>query len=460
MKQYFVLLMICAISFAQCVTPKGGQETALPKNTPAPEWVLQRPISNGYYIGVSSCSKKLNPVDYAAIAKKNALSDMASSVSVRVQGQSFLNTMEVNKVFSEDFTSSINTTTDIVFEDYETAGIYENATEYWIYLRISKSAYQTQQERKKNDALNLAYQHYENSVASKKRNQISSAIDQLFHALFTIKPYWNESNPYTTPSGENLLLDQQIYADIQAIMASLKLTSDDAAVILNSKNNYSQSLEIEALHNGSPAIGIPILYHFPTDKYTRAKKVLIGTNGKVVISVSDVPMNSKLPQLEIKLDTESLIPSDLDDKICRKILQSTPVNELNIPIHLIKPTFFIKSTEKEFDQNNQQQLLAIAVQSYLTQQGYQTTSSNKADYTIEIEANTKAAGQANDFSSALLEMKLTLKDNQENNIRYQNDTNSIKGVQLSIPAAGVEAYKKGKIKLEDEWLNLMLQAIL
>ncbi len=460
MKRYFFLLIFCAVSLAQCVTPKGGESSALPKVNPAPEWVLQRPISNGYYIGVSSCNKKLNPVDYAAIAKKNALSDMASSVSVRVQGQSFLNTMEVNKVFSEDFTSSINTTTDIVFEDYETVGIYENESEYWIYLRISKSAYQAQQERKKNEALNLAYQHYESSVASRKRNQIGSAIDELFHALFAIKPYWNESNPFTTPNGENLLLDQQIYADIQGIMSALKLTSDESAVVLNSKNNYAQSLDVEAMHNGSPAIGIPILYHFPTDKFTRAKKVITGTNGKITVSVANVPMSSKLPQLEIKLDIESMIPSDLDDKICRKILQSTPVNELNIPIHLVKPTFCIKSIEREFDQNNQQQLLAIAAQTYLTQQGYQTSSSSKADYTIEIEANTKAAGQANDFSSAILEMKLTLKDNQENNIRYQNDTNSIKGVQLSIPAAGVEAYKKGKIKLEDEWLNLMLQAIL
>jgi hypothetical protein len=452
--------MICAISFAQCVTPKGGQETALPKNTPAPEWVLQRPISNGYYIGVSSCSKKLNPTDYAAIAKKNALSDMASSVSVRVQGQSFLNTMEVNKVFSEDFSSSINTTTDIVFDDYETVGTYENETEYWIYLRISKSAYQAQIERKKNDALNLAYKYYESSTNSRSRNQIGAAIDQLLHALFAIKPYWNESNPYTTPTGENLNLDQQIYSDLESILGALKITSDESAVVLNGKNNFAQTVDIHARHSGSPAIGLPLLYHFPTDKYTRAKKVITDTEGKITIPVTQVPMTAKLPQLEVKLDIESLIPSDLDDKICRKMLQATPVNELKMSINLIKPTFFIQSTEREFDQNNQQQLLAIAAQSFLTQQGYQTATIAKADYILEIDANTKAAGQTNDFSSVLLEMKLTLKDNQENIIRYQNDTNSIKGVQLSIPAAGVEAYKKGKLKLEDEWLNLMLQSIL
>jgi hypothetical protein len=174
--------------FTSCYTPEQVQKASAvaPKNVPPPEWVTQRPISNQYYIGISSCNKKLNPLDYAAIAKKNALNDMASSVSVRVQGQSFLNTMEVNKVFSEDFSSNINTTTDIEFEDYETVGSFENEQEYFIYLRISKAAYQDQQARKKNEALQQSYNLYERAQESLKRNQLGSAMDLLLHALFAI----------------------------------------------------------------------------------------------------------------------------------------------------------------------------------------------------------------------------------------------------------------------------------
>ena len=65
---------------------------------PIPDWVSQHPIDNSYYIGIGSCNKKSYPVDFNSIAKKNALNDMASSVSVRVQGESFLNTMEKLKM--------------------------------------------------------------------------------------------------------------------------------------------------------------------------------------------------------------------------------------------------------------------------------------------------------------------------------------------------------------------------
>lgn len=459
MQKILGYILFC-LALTACVTNDQVQKKETPQPIPPPEWVSQRPISNQYYIGIASCNKKINPVDYAAIAKKNALSDMASSVSVRVQGQSFLNTMEVNKVFSEDFSSNINTTTDISFEDYETVGSYENDQEYFIYLRISKAAYQEQQNRKKNEAIQQAYNLYERASESQKRNQIGSAIDLLLHALFAIKPYWSETNHYVTPSGEDLLLDQQIYSDIEQIMAGIQLTAVEQGILLTTKNQFSQSIAIKTIHNGNPAIGVPVTVHFPTSKYTRPKKMISGPDGKMMVTVQDVPMDSKTPELEVKLDVDALIAGDLDEKICKRLLSATPVNNLMVPIHILKPTFCIQSIEREFGDNKQQQLLAIAVQSFLAQQGFTTTGANKADYIIEIEANSTAAGQTQDFSSALLDLKLTLKDNQEDLIRYQNNINTIKGVQLNTTAASAEAYKKGKTLLEDEWLKLMLQAIL
>ena len=460
MQKFALHIFLFLLIFGSCVTPDSVQKTEPPKNIPVPEWVTQRPTSNQYYIGIASCNKKINPVDYAAIAKKNALNDMASSVSVRVQGQSFLNTMEVNKVFSEDFSSNINTTTDIEFEDYETVGSYETNQEYFIYLRISKSAYQEQQARKKNEALQQSYNLYERAQESIKRNQLGSGMDLLLHALFAIKPYWNEPNHFVTPNGEDLLLDQQIYSDIERILSGLQIKSDENGIVLNTKNQFSQSCAIKAIFNGNPATGVPLTTHFTTSKYLRPKKQSTGPDGKLMVQVQDVPMDTKSPQLEVKLDIDVWIAMDLDEKICKRLLQSTPVNSLQVPIYMIKPTFFIRSTDKELGDNKQPQLLAIAVQSFLTQQGFTTASQSKADYIIDIEANTTSAGQTQDFSSALLDLKLTLTDNQEDLLRYQNNTNSIKGVQLSIPAASAEAYKKGKNLLEDEWLKLMLQAIL
>jgi hypothetical protein len=57
-------------------------------------------------------------------------------------------------------------------------------------------------------------------------------------------------------------------------------------------------------------------------------------------------------------------------------------------------------------------------------------------------------------------MTLTMKEQSNQTVRYQNTTNSIKGVQLNSAAASNEAYKKAKLKLEEEWLKAMIQSIL
>jgi hypothetical protein len=443
-----------------CGLPKESSLTA-PKKTPPPDWVMQHPISPSHYIGVAVANKNTNPVDYASIATKNALNNMASTVSVRITGQSFLNTMETNKVFSEDFSSSINTTTDIVFENYETAGIYENENDYWVYLRISKMAYQEQQARKKNEVLQNAYALYERSLEPQKRNQINTSIDLLLHALFTLKPYWNEQNNFTTPNGDNLLLDQQIYSDIQKILQEIESSCDESAIMLTAQNHYHQTIPLKVNgHGGSPAVGAPFTYHYPTDKYTRPKKVTTNGQGMVMVDVINVPFESQLPKLEFSFDTEALIPTDLDQKICRNLLKGAEANPLIVPIHIVKPTFYVESIEKNFGDNGNQTILMSTVQGFLAQKGFAVTSKNKADYWITIEADTKNGGLSSEFISALLDMTLVLTDNQEQIVRYQNNTNTIKGVQLSLPSAGAEAYKKGKLKLEDEWLKQMLQSIL
>ncbi len=454
------IITIITLLGAACNLPKGS--TVVPnKNTPPPDWVLQHPTSSAYYIGIAVSNKKTNPVDYASIATKNALNNMASTVSVRITGQSFLNTMETNKVFSEDFSSSINTSTDIVFDDYETAGVYENENEYWIYVRISKLAYQEQQARKKNEILQAAYALYERSLEPQKRNQVNTSIDLLLHALFTLKPYWNEQNNFVTPNGDNLLLDQQVYADIQRVIQEIEASCDESAIMLTAQNHYHQTVPLKVFAaEGNPAIGAPFTYHFPTEKYTRPKKVMTNNQGVVLVDIINVPFDSQLPKLEFVFDVDALVPTDLDQKICKNLLKGAQSNPLIIPIHIIKPTFFVESVERNFGDYSNQSILLSTVQGFLAQKGFAVTSKNKADYIITLEADTKNGGLSSEFVSALLDLKLVLTDNQEQIVRYQNNTNTLKGVQLSLPAASNEAYKKGKLKLEEEWLKQMLQSIL
>jgi hypothetical protein len=463
-QNFSAVILILAIFLAlleSCSTQQNLLQS--PPQDPVPDWVAQHPIDNAYYIGIGSCSKKNYPTEFNSIAKKNALNDMASSVSVRVQGESFLNTMEVNKVFSEDFSSSINTTTDIVFDDFETVATYDNGKDYWIYIRLSKYDYQQQQAQKKKAVLDKAFDFFQRGNTAISKYQVNTATDMWLHGLFAMKNYWSESNPYPLPSGEEIILDQSIYNALQENLSNIRLSCDESAVLLTAKDRYSRTMNIGCTIEGKNAVGVPVQYFFPTERYMKPKKVLSNSSGIASIDVQGIPMDARQPQLEIAIEMDALIPSDLNEAICKSLLQSSLTQTLKVPITLIKPSFCIMSEEREFDNAGNQKLLAGATESFLAQKGYTIlpiSQIQKADFLVEIKANTKDAGQSSDFSSAILDLTLTMRAADTQLVKYQNNTNSIKGVQLNTQAAGSEAYKKGKIKLEEEWLKAMLQSIL
>jgi hypothetical protein len=461
-RAYFIILIVIGALWSACRTPVPLMDEHSDEKA-QPEWVLQRPIDNSYYIGIGSCNKKAYPVDFNSVAKKNALSDMASSVSVRVQGESFLNTLEVNKVFSEDFSSKINTTTDIVFDDFETVATYDNGKEYWIYLRVSKYDYQQQQMQKKKAVLDKAFDFYQRGLVAKEKMQVMQFTQMWLNGLFTMKAYWSENNPYTIPSGEQIILDQAIYNALQENLSDLQLTCDENNILLLAKDHFSRSVGIGCAIEGKKAVNVPVRYHYPTERYTKMKKVMSDINGNALIDIQGIPLDSKQPQLEVGIDLDALIPSDVNESIAKGLLKNSVNQTTRVPITLVKPSFSIISDEREFEHSTAQHLLAGTVESFLAQNGFKivkATDKNKADFIIEIQANTIDGGSANEFASAILDLKLTLKETETDQIRYQNNTNSIKGVQLNTAAASNEAYKKAKTKLDEEWLKAMIQSIL
>jgi hypothetical protein len=458
-----LVFLLAGVLGLSCGKPKEITQTSpTPTQETAPEWVNNRPTSGSYYIGIGSASKKAFPYDYASIAQKNGLNDMASGVSVRVQGQTFLNSMESNHVFSEDFRSNINTTTDIVFEDYELVDVYENKTDYWVYFRMNKSLYSQQVAQKKKNVLDKSYEAFRLGEEAAKRNQINLAVDHYLHGLFTMKAYWNEPNEYLTENSETILLDQAIYRGIQQSLGQTLLSFDETAVVLTATTHFNQSIEINTTVNGQAASGVPLRYIYPSDKFLRPKKTVSGTNGKALVDIQHPAFNASSPLLEVSISTDDLIPADLDQKTAKSIVQSAVPPMIQIPIKIVVPSFTVLSVEKEAGVNADQHVLASAIQSYLTQQGFtlESRSGGTTTFTIHLTANTTDNGMVNDFASSLLEMEMKVTDNASGAVVYQNNTNSIKGVQLNPKAASLEAYKKAKNKLEEEWLKNMISILL
>ena len=123
------------------------------------------------------------------MAKKNALNDLASEISVLVQGETFLNQLEVNRDFEETYMSQINTTTSEQIEGYQVAGTWENDGEYWVFYRLSRAKHAQLKAEKKRMALDAAKDYYLKAKDARIAGSISQSVDLHLQALLQMKDY-------------------------------------------------------------------------------------------------------------------------------------------------------------------------------------------------------------------------------------------------------------------------------
>jgi len=77
-----ILFVISLIILSGCTGTKNLTNSSTPE--PAPEWTFSRPLNPTYYIGIGFANKNTYPTDYSLIAKKNALSDMSSEITIKI----------------------------------------------------------------------------------------------------------------------------------------------------------------------------------------------------------------------------------------------------------------------------------------------------------------------------------------------------------------------------------------
>lgn len=457
-----LLVGLTAMSFSGCNAGKditdGGKDVKAPET--APEWVGSRPHNGAYYIGIGTCSKLNQPLDYQTVAKKNALNDLASEISVRVQGETFLNSLEVNKNFSEEFISTISTTTDEKIENFEVAGIWENKNEYWIYYRLNKSEYQRQKQEKKNNVLSQANDYYLKGREAEMSGSVPAAFDLYMHGLFTMKEYWDEVNEYRSDSTK-IFLDNELYSSMQRIGNGLRIEPAASKISLSSDNNYNANVNVQVTYNGKAVRGITVLSNYLRPRYARPRSAMTDQNGSIVVNVSDVSTTEKSNKLDLSIDLDPLLAQDLDMTIQRGLLKTMRTDKREIPIELVTPSFYIKSEEKVFGTPSSANVLGSAVNSELVKRGMRISSSpTETNYLVDISSNTTAGGSSQGFNVAFLEMTVSVKNARTGEVVYQETQSSIKGLQLNMDAASLEAYKKGKEKMETEIIKSMLDSIL
>jgi len=458
MKKY-ILIVLSALSLIGCRGTRAIRETPEEEITPKPNWVNERPVSSAYYIGVGSASKRAQPTDFAEAAKNNALNDLVSEISVHVQGESFLQAMDINYHFSEQFLSTITATSNEHIEGFERMGTWQDDENYYVYYRLSKATHDRIKKEMKEAVLCKALDFYQLGQSEEEKGNVVFALNNYLEGLKTLEPYWNETNEYLV-NGALVHLDNLIYGSVLELANELTV-QHDSQIILSSDNQFEKMVEITILSKNKKARGVYLSYDYDRGKYVRKKEIMSDQNGKVLVPVRHPNIKNKDNVLSIEVDLSNMISPELKKGMMAAVIDKIPKIQRQIPIDLILPRIFVASAEKNLDQPMNGKMLSDALKNALIKNGFSLVNSEQnTDYFIELGANTTKMGTSQGFHTSYLTFSIQMTQANSENIVYQKTESSIKGLQLNYIAAGIESYKKGVKKIKREIVPEMIEALM
>jgi hypothetical protein len=435
---------------------------SVPATTPPPAWVSARPVSASDYIGIGLASKSRS--DFQEAAKKNALNDLASEISVKVEGNSLLYTLDRKSSFDESFTSTINTKTSEQLEGFELVDNWENGSEYWVYYRLSRSEHARIKAEKKRQAIAQATDLYTRAQAGVAAGDLKSAMDMDLRALLAIKAYWGE-NDEVLIGERSVPLANEIYNDLQRITSSVRLTALPERCVLDHTSHFRREMLLTARAVSATTTRdlaqLPLVMSYPglSGKVTASSNT--DAEGQARTTVQRVDLGASGPELLVRVDMDALVSKDLDPTFVKPLVSSLTVPELRVPIDIKLPKVYLSAKETNLGQPLPEGGAAMAIRQELTTKGFRfVEKESEADLLMTVTASTREGGTANGFYTAFLDLGITCKDRHTQDVVYSGGKQGVKGVQLAYDKAGMEAYKKSVQDIRQEVVPALMNAIL
>jgi len=412
------------------------------KRNPKPHWVETIPSHPDYYIGVFSTSK-IGP-DYRERAKRGALENLASEISVNVAGHSVLKTLETNNSFSQDYKNEVTIKSSENLEGYEIAGSWENEQEYWVYYRLSKEKYASIKKERVIKALDLGKDYFLRAKENHDKNNYHEAFVLSIKALESVSIFLDE--PLITKiNGEEVYFGTEVLSYAQQMIAELNIIPNIERhdIVLGDEVGEDDVFFTIRNNKGEPISGIPLKCEYKA-VFFKTFAATSDKDGRAGIAIGKINQTKPEQNITAELNFNELAENKSKDKIVLKLFNYLPHKTGNIKLLIRVPKVYIIANEKEFGHNTSNKLSIIAKQS-LINKGFQVVGKEQeADLVMSINSDSQFLGKNQKTYLAELNGIVQVTHVKTGDVVFSEVIKPMKGLQLSKKNASKDAYSKAE----------------
>ena len=425
-----------------------------------PLWLRTEPQQAGYYTGVGH-SIKDGSNNYVQAAKKSAFDDLVSQIKVNVSSTSVLSTMEFDKKFQEQYEQVIQTTAADDIEEFEMVDAWEDASNYWVYYRLSIARYRQIKEEQKRNAVTLATDFFSKARAAEINNETLQAIGFYFQAFRAIEKYLAEPIKVMIEDRE-VLIANETYASIQRLLDKIIIRVDPSEIMINRRVNQTQHnvMAKASFKDGTIAEGVPLHAAFIKGEGNVFKNLKTDEKGLAKILISNIGSKDLEQTIGVKVDLD-VLTSGGKSPVFDLVAQTLRVPGAQIMMRVQRPVVFVTSDEKSFGANKSNSQITNRLKNLLANNGFEfTEDKNNADLWFDVKADAEKGSVAGSIYITYLTSVIRVTAMREGKEIYATTLDRVKGYGLDYDKSSIDAYNKAMETLEKERVKEIIASVL
>ena len=413
-----------------------------------PDWVKQKPVNSGYYIGIGEASK--SEPDYRNVSKNNALSDLASEIMVNISSEFIHRLTEKSGMVEEDVRKQVRSSTKANIEGYELVDVWEDNESYWSYYRLSKARYAANKQAKIDKATGLSLDMLKKGASSEKSGKISNALSYYIQALNPLNDVITEPLQVQY-NGHDVFLFNEIFSSIQNVLSNIELKAVNSSIEATVGQPVKAPLQVKAVYlsSNTPIANLKLRYSFTRGSGDLQNSATTNSSGIAQARLAKVTSTDKIQMIKVSPDFSAYLNSSVSPIISNSLKNMTlPETKFILKVSGMAVYLIVEETHL----NNDAGILYVEpkVKNILADQGFSFVNDmSKAAIVMELKAVARKGGEYHGMFTTYVDLNISVLDMDSGVEIYKNSITDIKGIQLDYNKAAVKAFENAAKKVKE-----------
>ena len=345
-----------------------------------PEWIVERPYNNEYYIAIVKVPRKAP--NYVELARNNAILEISTQISVQIDSDIALKETEENGIPSSEIISRIRSSSKNILKDLQLVGTYETKNDYWAYYRLSKSEYSAWRKAQCNQAMAQALNLLADFDSS--TSNIASGIASLLHGLELIVDY-TDMDLTTLYKGNEINLYNELFYRLNRLpeKLSVKFATNEIDIVAKQRERKTVNIAVsyKTVNNEYPCSNFPVCFNFNSGKGEIITQAITDENGKAELIINRITSFSNPQFIEAKPNKDFWLVGR-ENTVVKTMFNNLQFMPAVLKLNVRRPKAYL---EYSFDNTPGTDFRNILVKKLQDLDLEVTENQNTSDYTFKVD---------------------------------------------------------------------------